>query len=136
MHAAESQEIQLHIEEMEDCSRRNNLRLMGFPEATGQEHLAETVTAIFHRLLEAPPPALEIDREHHTLGPKSADPSRPHDVLCRLHRYAQKEIILHNAWNHGDIDFDGTHIQILPDLSRATLQRRAMLKPALEVASP
>lgn len=56
------------------------------------------------------------------------------DVLCRLHRYAQKEIILRKAWDHGDIDFDGAHMQILPDLSRATLQRRAMLKPALEIA--
>lgn len=132
--AIEVQEMQLHIEEMEDRSRRNNLRLRGIPEATGSEDLAETVTAIFHRLLETPPPTLEIDRVHRTLGPRSADPARPRDVLCRLHRYAQKETILRKAWENGDIDFDGAHVQILPDISRATLQRRAMLKPALEAA--
>lgn len=123
--------MQLHLEEMEDRSRRNNLRI---PEATGPEDLAETATAIFRMLMADPPPNLEIDRIHRTLGPKSTDPARPRDVLCRLRKYAQKETLLRNAWDQGEIEFDGAHIQILPDLSRATLQRRAMLKPVLEVA--
>lgn len=97
IHAMESQEMQLHLEEMEDRSRRNILRLRGIPEAIGPEDLAETVTAIFLRLLETPPPSLEIDRVHRTLGPKSADLDRPRDVLCRLHRYSQKENILRKA---------------------------------------
>lgn len=130
----ELQEVQLHLEEMEDRSRRNNLRLRGIPEATESEDLAVTVTAIFHRLLETPPPTLEIDRVHRALGPKSTDPERPRDVLCRLHRYAQKEVILRAAWESGEVEFDGARVQILPDISRATLQRRAMLRPALEAA--
>lgn len=132
-HLLEAQEMKLHLEEMEDRSRRNNLRLWGIPEATGQEDLAATATAIFQGLLDNPPPHLEIDRIHRTLGPKSTDPARPCDVLCRLHRYAQKETLLRKAWDQGEVEFDGAHIQILPDLSRATLQRRAMLKPVLEL---
>lgn len=31
------------------------------------------------------------------------------------------------------VEFDGAHISIFPDVSRATLMRRAMLKPLLEV---
>lgn len=110
--------MQLHLEELEDHSRRNNLGLQGLPKATGQEDLAETVTAIFHRILVTPPPTLEIDRVHCTLGPRSVDPLWPCDVLCRLHRYAQKETILCKAWEHGDIEFDSAHVQVLPDLSR------------------
>lgn len=37
------------------------------------------------------------------------------------------------AWLKGPVDFDGAHISIYPDVSRATLMRRAMLKPLLEV---
>lgn len=85
-HMVESQEMQLHLEEMEDRSRRNNLRLRGLPEATGPEDLAVTVTAIFDSLLDPTPPS--IDRVHRTLGPKSTEPSRPQDVLCRLHRFS------------------------------------------------
>lgn len=127
-------EMQLHLEEMEDRSRRNNLRLQGLPEATGTEDLPATVTAIFHIILEAPPLTLQIDRVHRALGPKSTDPDKPRDVLCRLHRYSQKHIILRKSWDHDPIEFDGATLQILPDMSRATLQRRALLKPVLESA--
>lgn len=42
--------LQLHMEEMEDKSRRTNLRLRDLPEATGPEDLAVTAADIFHRL--------------------------------------------------------------------------------------
>lgn len=91
------------------------------------------VTAIFHNVLDSSPlTALEFDRIHRALSPKSADPDRPRDVICRLHRYSQKEMILRSAWLKSQIDFDGARIAIMPDISRATLQRRAMLKPLLE----
>lgn len=49
--------LQHHMEEMEDRSRCNNLRLWGLPEATGAEDLAATATDIFCEMLgEALPP--------------------------------------------------------------------------------
>lgn len=68
------------------------------------------------------------------MGPRSSDPDRPRDVICRLHHYTHKENILHSAWEAGNIDFDGAAVRILPDLSRATLQRWALLRPVLEQA--
>lgn len=59
--------------------------------------------------------------ERVVLGPKLTNPSRPHDVICRLHHYMHKEHIIRKAWEAGDPDF-GVAIKILPDLSRATLQ--------------
>lgn len=38
--------LQLHMEEMEDRSRRNNLRLWGLPEAMGPEDLPATATEL------------------------------------------------------------------------------------------
>ncbi|XP_077319612.1 uncharacterized protein LOC143942237 [Lithobates pipiens] len=125
----------LHTEDLEDCSRRNNLRLRGIPEATGSEDLEATVVAIFHKILAVTPaPMVELDRVHRTLGPKPTDPERPRDVLCRVHRYSQKEMILRRAWEHGEVNFDGAVVKVLPDLSRATLQRRALLRLALELS--
>lgn len=46
-------DLQLHLEDLEDHSRHNNLRLQGLPEATGTEDLAATVTVIFHKVMEA-----------------------------------------------------------------------------------
>lgn len=67
-------------------------------------------------------------------NPKSIDPARPRDVICRLHRYKQKEVVLRKAWEYETLEFDGAEVKILPDLSRATPQRRAMLRPLLDVA--
>lgn len=126
---------QLHLEEIEDRSRRNNLRIRGLPEATGTEDLSATATAIFREIASTDFPAtLSFDRIHRALGPKSTDPNRPRDVICRIHQYTHKEIILRKAWEMRDVEFDGANLQIMPDLSRATLQRRAMLKPVLELA--
>lgn len=43
--------------------------------------IPETVEALFRVVVE-------IDREHRALGPRSADPDRPRDVVYRLLRYA------------------------------------------------
>lgn len=126
--------LQLHLEEIEDRSRRNNLRLRGIPEAVGSDQLAETVKEIFRTALDESGTEIELNRVHRTLGPRPSDPSNPRDVVCRLHRYLQKEAILRCAWEHGDVEHHGAQVRILPDLSRATLKRRALLRPLLELA--
>lgn len=126
--------LQLHLEDMEDRSRRNNLRLRGIPETTSQDSLGDTVREIFRTVLGEPTLEIELDRVHRALGPRSDDPTRPRDVVCRLHRYTIKENILRRAWEHGDVELEGTRTKILPDLSRATLKRRALLRPLLDLA--
>lgn len=125
--------LQLQLEDLEDRSRRNNVRLRGIPEALDQENLQDMVKSIFENILkDAMPLNLELDRVHRALGPKSKDINRPRDVVCRLHYFAHREAILRKAWETGTIDFKGGQVKILPDLSRATLQRRTLLRPLLE----
>lgn len=119
--------LQLHLEELEDLICRNNLWFWGIPEVIGQESLEPMVLAI-----PVPPQDLEFDRMHRTLGPHSADLNRPRDVICCLHHYAHKELTIRKAWEAGKIDLDGASVKILADLSRATLQGRALLCPLLD----
>lgn len=63
-------DLQLRLEDLEDRSRQNNLRLQGLPEAIGAEDLEATVVAIFQKVLDDPPPSLELDRVHRSLGPR------------------------------------------------------------------
>lgn len=60
------------------------------------------------------------------------DLDRPRDVICRIHQYTHKELVLHATYERGDITFDGAVVRIMPDLSKSTLQWRALLKPVLE----
>lgn len=65
--------LQLHMEDMEDRSRCNNLWLWGLPEATGPEDLAASALEIFLRLSDDPFPAnLELDQIHRVLSPPTA----------------------------------------------------------------
>lgn len=123
---------QLHLL-MDDRNRRRNIRIRGLPEATRQADLKMTVTAIFNDCLDRPTETpIAIDRVHRTLGPRGSTDDRPRDVLCCLHNYSVKEDILQRAWRRGHVDFDGAQINLLPDVSRRTLQMRRCMKPLLE----
>lgn len=50
--------LQLYLEDLEDRSRRQNLRLRGLPESTGTEDLSATAVAIFHKVLGDSPPLI------------------------------------------------------------------------------
>lgn len=133
--SASAVELQLCVEEMEDWSRRNNVPLRGLPEATGPEDLLATVTDIFRRVAgDHLPEQIEVDRVHRALGARLSDPARPRDVICRLHHYIHKEAIACGAWESGELEFDGAMVKLLPDISRSTLLRRAILKPLLDLA--
>lgn len=120
---------------VETLFRYKELRLRGLPEVTGPEDLATSAVAIFRQLTDGAIPAdLELDRIHRTLGPRQSDPNCPQDVICRVHCFTQKEIIARKAWEVGNMDFDGASIKIMPDLSRAMLHRRGLLRPALDIA--
>lgn len=103
--------LQLHMEDLEDQSCLNNLQLQGLPEATGSEDLSTTAAEILCRVLgEAALTDMEFDRIHRALGPRSPDLNRPWDIICRLNRYAHKELVIQRAWESGPIDFDGATI--------------------------
>lgn len=72
---------QLHLEDVKDQSHCNNLRLRGIPESVEVENLGQAVQGLFRAVLEEPLGVVEVDRAHRTLGPKSADPERPRDVV-------------------------------------------------------
>lgn len=127
-------DLQLHTEELEDRSRRNNLWLRGLPETRGTEDLQATVIVVFQIILKSPEKVVDIDRVHRAAGPRLKDSEKSRDIVCQVHSYQEKERILRAAWGAGDIDFNGTPIKILPDICRATLQRRACLRPILELA--
>lgn len=125
---------QLRIEDSENRSRRNNIRLQGIPEATSGAELKPTVITILNKALgrEATSP-IELDRVHRVGGPGGARDGRPRDVLCRVHYYTLKEEIMRKAWNLGPVDFFGAPIHLYPDLSRNTLYMRRVVRPLLDL---
>lgn len=57
---------------------------------------------------------------------------RPKDVICRVHKYAEKETIMKIARSNPEIVFDGINLSLYPDISRRTLYQHRSVQPWLE----
>lgn len=121
------------IEDQENHNRRNNIRIRGLPEATGEEDLLPSVRGIFNGLLgQVADHPLKIDRVHRALRPRNLSADTPRDVICRVHYYEEKELITRKAREAASLDFDGASLSFFPDLARETLERRRALQPLTE----
>lgn len=65
-------DLQLHLKDLEDRSRRNNLWLWGPPEGTGTEDLSTMVNAIFQKVLASPPTNVELTNVDQAYRPQQA----------------------------------------------------------------
>ncbi|CAH2277834.1 Hypothetical predicted protein [Pelobates cultripes] len=109
----------LHIEDLDNRGRRNNLRLRGLPETEDspqqlQEILLEILNEILGRDHQAP---IEFVRAHRALRPKGAPDSPPRDVICCLANFALKETILKQARGRRSLTYRNQDLQLFPDLS-------------------
>lgn len=96
------------IEDQENRNRRNNIRIRGLPEATGDEDLLPSIQGIFNGLLgQAADRPLKIDRVHRGLRPRNLSSDIPCDVICRVHYYEEKELVMKKAREAASLDFDG-----------------------------
>lgn len=125
------QDTRLHLEDLDNRGRRNNIRIRGLPEVEGVEDLQTTLESIFNRLLDAPTAnKILMDRAHRALRPKKPN-GPPREVICRIQDYTLKEKIMFAARNQQEIKHEGSVIQLYPDLAWATLHRRRQLQPLL-----
>lgn len=123
------QETRLHLEDLDNRGRRNNIRVRGLQESDTSENLTDILESIFNGLLDVPSEnRIPMDRAHRALRPKKPN-GPPRDVICRLTDFATKEQIMQAARSKREIKFEDSTIQLFPDLAWITLQRRRHLKP-------
>ena len=124
--------LQAQVEDLDNRNRRQNLRLRGFPESITD--LIPAVIRLFKSLLpEREAAAFTCDRIHRALRPKPPDDKPPRDIILCLKDFLIKEEILRAARNTPRITLDDFTIQIFPDLSPASLDRRRGMKEVTTV---
>lgn len=86
------QDLEVTCDDLEQYSRRNSLRIFGFPEEHG-ENLLEAVPEFLNKELQIQPPiqSTDICRVHRT-GRKTQD-SRPRPCIVKLISYQKRDII-------------------------------------------
>ncbi|CAH2293019.1 Hypothetical predicted protein [Pelobates cultripes] len=117
------------MEDLNNRSRRNNIRIRGLPEAVTQEQLLPTLKAIFQEMApDLTPNDLEIDRVHRALKPPNLNQATPRDIITRLHHFSAKEKLTQAA-RYKQPKFKGISLTFFQDLSPLTLKKRRDLKP-------
>lgn len=121
------------VDELENRSRRSNLRFVGIPEGSekGQDNV-DFMSKLLRECMGASvfpkPPTLE--RAHRTPGgpppPDSPDPRRssPRVFVVCFHYFQEKEAALRWA-RENELKYNGSVLRVYPDLSRVLATKRA-----------
>ncbi|CAH2326912.1 Hypothetical predicted protein [Pelobates cultripes] len=111
-------------EDLNNKTRRNNIRVRGIPETISTDLLSDTLTEVFQNLLpEATAADLLMDQAHRALRAPSANAATARDIVVRLHFYHIKERIMRAA-RDTPIELEGVPVQLFQDLAPTTLKRR------------
>ncbi|CAH2246996.1 Hypothetical predicted protein [Pelobates cultripes] len=122
---ADNKRLMEKLADLEDRSRRNNIRVCGVPETVTQEELP----AYLLRLFQAIQPNLEVadlrlDRAHRVPKPQNLAQEVPRDIVTRLHYYSAKEAILTAQRKASAMPPTHENISLFADLSPTTMARR------------
>lgn len=122
-------DLQAHAEDLENRSRRNNIRIRNVPWKEEGGNLREYVLALFHHILgESDTPDIQMDRVHR-VGLPRGDKAPPPDILVCVHDFQIKELILKKARDQQPLQFRSQHLALYQDLAASTLLKRREFKP-------
>uniref|UniRef100_A0A3B4EYR5 L1 transposable element RRM domain-containing protein n=1 Tax=Pundamilia nyererei TaxID=303518 RepID=A0A3B4EYR5_9CICH len=119
------QELQLKVDDLENRSRRSNLRLVGLPENTEQGELTIFLQTflidVFGRDALPSPPIIE--RAHRLQG-RNTPNGPPRVIIMKFLNYQDKMRVMRAARLKGKITYNGHHIMFFPDLSTEVQKQR------------
>lgn len=125
--------LQDMCEDLENRSRRQNLRFRGIPEEIAPPEISSYLKDLCtHICPESSSDMWRFDRAHRTLGPKPPASKPPRDIVACFHYYHSKEEILTKTRSARIWDFRTHKIQIFMDLSPITLNKRRELRPVTQ----
>uniref|UniRef100_H3ARR1 L1 transposable element RRM domain-containing protein n=1 Tax=Latimeria chalumnae TaxID=7897 RepID=H3ARR1_LATCH len=121
------------VQDLENHSRRNNIRVIGVPESVEGNGVSGP-TMLLKILQDCLPLGesdhIEVEQAHRTLGQRPAPDQRPRPIITRLLHFQDRECILRLARESGELYWRGGKIMIFPDMSRELAAQRKRFTPA------
>ena len=116
------------LENQENFSRRNNLKIVNLPEGIETNDPRDFIETWLPKILNltVKNDRIKVDRIHRTPAQRRTgkDATRARLVYVRLHNFTDKQKIMQKARSMGEITVDGTRIHIFEDFSPAVEKRR------------
>ncbi len=120
----EIKQLKDKIDELENQSRRQNLRLVGFPEGVEGRNAVVFLKEWLPKILGQEDEVYEIERAHRTLQRRPAENGKPRAILIRLLRYGDTLKILNVARERGKLAYGNSTIMIFRDMSSTLFRKR------------
>uniref|UniRef100_H3A071 L1 transposable element RRM domain-containing protein n=1 Tax=Latimeria chalumnae TaxID=7897 RepID=H3A071_LATCH len=120
-------EIWDKLQDLENGSRRNNIRVLGILEGiegNGISGPTLLLTVLWDCLPLESEGAIEVDYAQSTLGPRPPPDQRPRPIIARLLCFQDRERILRLAREVG------RHVMIFPDMLWELVAQRKLFTPA------
>ncbi|CAH2277666.1 Hypothetical predicted protein [Pelobates cultripes] len=138
--------LRRQVEDLDNRSRRSNIRVRGMPKSEDGENAEELLTGLFLFIIGADASAkMRFDRAHRALRPRLRE-GDPQDIICCLHSYSLKEKIMRatrtrDAWRYrGAETGTPTHhylrLDTQPDRPQCTITRAAWTPPQETTGDP
>ncbi|XP_069610866.1 gastrula zinc finger protein XlCGF53.1-like [Ranitomeya imitator] len=122
---SEISQLKLKLADLEDRSRRNNVKIRGISEDISPIKLPEFVKGIFRRMIpNLSDTDIIIDCIHRLPMPPSVPKDLPRDVIMKIHFYHIKEEIQNLVKIKGGFLEPYHHLKLFADLSKATIEGR------------
>uniref|UniRef100_A0A3Q1FKG4 L1 transposable element RRM domain-containing protein n=1 Tax=Acanthochromis polyacanthus TaxID=80966 RepID=A0A3Q1FKG4_9TELE len=123
-------ELTSKLADMEDRSRRSNLRLIGLAEgAEGGDAVSFLETNIPKWLPALSQPAIKIERAHRVYS-RNGKSDKPHTLIFKLLNYRDRQRILQGARDAASIKHGESKISFYPDYSLETSKKRKAFSDA------
>ena len=127
-HDTEIAWLRAKVADLEDRSRRNNVKLRGVPETVLPAQLQKFARDLLQQILpDASESELQIDRIHRLPKPGFLPDNVPRDVLLRIHFYQIKEQLMTSFRKAQQLPEQFAGLQLFTDLSQFTMQKRRSL---------
>ncbi|KAJ1207983.1 hypothetical protein NDU88_003373 [Pleurodeles waltl] len=129
--------LRSRLTDLEDRSRRNNIRLLGILEGTEGTDIPSYLGDMLPKLTDSIfDPPLEFQRAHR-LGPKRQDgKGRPRPIIACMLRHGQVCQLLQIAQTQGPLRLGTLEIRLSADFSRETAERRRVFLSLHPPSSP
>uniref|UniRef100_A0A3B4U078 L1 transposable element RRM domain-containing protein n=1 Tax=Seriola dumerili TaxID=41447 RepID=A0A3B4U078_SERDU len=120
------QDLRAKVDDMENRSRRCNLRLTGLPEGCEGGSPTKYVEKILQNILGADtfPNGVELQRAHRSLMSRPKPGQPPRAIIMQFLRYQDKERALTAARRLGTLRYENNTIRLYPDYSFELQQKR------------
>lgn len=121
------------IEDMENRSRRNNIRIVGIPEGKEGQDMVKFLDGIIPPLIDRSDRQLEIERAHRSPSQRPNSTDKPRPILARFLRSADRDFVLRAARNKGSLSWENNNIMVFPDFARSTQLKRERFKECKKI---